>query len=71
VDRRRPGRPAHVSPHLLPLLRGTPTPPRPNDLIPDSDDDLPETPFLGIISGVLISSLLWCLLGVVGWMVIR
>lgn len=67
VDRRRPGRRADISPHLLPLLRGAATvgvPPQP--LFEDADEHC-ATPLVGIVSGVLLSSILWCLVGAAGW----
>ena len=64
VERRRPGRIAVVSPHLIPLLRGT-TEPLP-DLKERGDSDL--APAIGIAVSVLISVLLWAmLLSIIWW----
>jgi hypothetical protein len=62
VDRRRPGRPATVSPHLLPLLRS----PAGFAVLPATPmvqaEDRPRTPLVGIFNAILISSILWCLI---------
>ena len=64
VERRRPGRIAVVSPHLIPLLRGA-TEPLP-DLKERGDSDL--APAIGIAVSVLISVLLWAmLLSIIWW----
>ncbi len=62
LDRRRPGRPAEVSPHLLPLLRGAANvrvPPAPLSI---DNESRPLTPLSGIFNAILISSILWCVI---------
>ena len=57
VERRRPGRIAHVSPALIPLLRDS-------NVLPDSGES-PENamaPVRGIVFGVLLSALFWATL---------
>ena len=67
-ERRRPGRPRHVSASLIPLLRFRPSPeqmeaerrgPATSD-DDEEDDDLQVA--RGIVFGVAISGLLWLLL---------
>ncbi len=62
IDRRRPGRPAEVSPHLLPLLRGAASVPVPPAPLVIDQEDRPRTPLAGIFNAILISSVLWCLI---------
>ena len=63
VERRRPGRMAVVSPHLIPLLRGTTEPL--SDLKERGDNDL--APAIGIIVSVLISVVVWAILFSMIW----
>ncbi len=75
ADRRRPGRPGEVAPHLVPLLRFTPSaaqidaaqafpsPPETAaaDAITDDADGLAAA--RGIALAVLISAVFWAMLG--------
>lgn len=60
-DRRRPGRVGTMSPELLPLLRAT--------TVPDHGDGL--APARGIMVGVLLSLVLWAMIGGGAWLVLR
>jgi hypothetical protein len=59
VERRRPGRTENVNPALLPLLRGSEAP----ALDPDGYSENPLAPATGIMVGLLISGLIWTLIG--------
>jgi hypothetical protein len=69
VDRRRPGRPEHVSENLLPLLRFKPSPeqveaarqPTVASQDPEDGDDLRAA--RGIAFGLGATALLWVVLG--------
>ena len=82
ADRRRPGRPDHVSPELTELLRGTvaagSVAPEDTDVLAREDDDTDvfaeeETgmhPLSGgrsIVMGLLFAVPLWALIGSVVW----
>ncbi len=56
ADRRRPGRPEAVNPHLIMLLRD-PTAPEDPDLIQRSQDDLGAA--RGIAVGLVLSAPFW------------
>jgi hypothetical protein len=57
ADRRRPGRIEHISPALIPLVRGIAAPPEP--LIEQAEPDLAAA--TGILVAVLISLPIWTL----------
>lgn len=69
TDRRRPGRPEHVSPHLIPLLRNASTVEIPPEPIPAADagnrDDLGSAK--GILVGLGLAIPLWGLIGLCVW----
>ena len=68
LDRRRPGRSEHVSPHLIPLLRNAAALEISLDDAPVDDrvqDDF--GPLKGIIAGLGLAIPLWCLIGLVVW----
>ncbi|MBN9559944.1 MAG: hypothetical protein J0H14_04335 [Alphaproteobacteria bacterium] len=72
IDRRRPGRPEHVSPHLIPLLRNAAEAEIPPDDAPVADrtqDDL--GPAKGILAGLGLAIPLWGLIGLAVWWVLR
>ena len=77
VDRRRPGRPEDVSEQLIPLLRGetdmslSEPPLVPDDLFAIDPEDAVGPPMQGIASAVLLSSVLWGMAGVAGWVLLR
>jgi len=67
-DRRRPGRPENVSPHLIPLLRNAASVEIAPDDAPASDraqDDL--GPVRGIIAGLVLAVPLWSLIALAVW----
>ena len=71
-DRRRPGRPDHVNPNLIPLLRGKAVP----ALLASDGLDPPygpehATPLLGIAVSVILSIPLWGVLGLLAWAILR
>jgi len=53
VERRRPGRRSHVSPHLIPLLRGQPVEPL------DQDEGGELAPAFGVAMCVVLSVPIW------------
>jgi len=59
VERRRPGRKNIVNPALLPLLRGSAAP----ALDLDDQSESPLRPAKGVLVGLLISGLIWTLVG--------
>ena len=59
VERRRPGRVENVSPALIPLLRGETHPPSDDEVL--RKDDL--APAAGIAVSVVLSGLVWFLIG--------
>jgi hypothetical protein len=61
VDRRRPGRPQDISPHLVALLR-----PDDRDTPPVFQDDA-QRAVVGLGAAVLLSLPLWIMLGVIVW----
>jgi hypothetical protein len=61
VERRRPGRKTIVNPALLPLLRGSAAPALDQDL--DDQSENPLRPAKGVLVGLLISGLIWTLVG--------
>jgi len=75
-DRRRPGRPENVSPHLIPLLRNAAS----AEIAPDdapvvdraqderAQDDL--GPVRGIIAGLVLAVPLWSLIALAVWWVV-
>jgi hypothetical protein len=68
AERRRPGRPAHISPELIPLLRGE-APLVPNDPIRfDEPDELGAA--RGIALGVGISAVLWAAIAYGGYLLL-
>ena len=58
-ERRRPGRIANASPHLIPLLRGASEEP-PDDEEGNSDSDL--APAIGIAVTTFVAVLIWTIL---------
>ncbi len=69
-DRRRPGRPDHANPHLIPLLRTTETEAA---AAPGTADELPENtlaPVQGLIFGLALSVPLWAAIGGIVWAVL-
>ena len=71
-DRRRPGRSDHVTPTLIPLLRTAPG----VGLSPEDNADLAHdyeelAPAAAIAAIVLLSTLLWGVIGFVGWTIIH
>ncbi len=58
-DRRRPGRPRHINPELVPLLRGEPEPPVEKTVSPTYGDPDQLRGMRGVAVGVAISSALW------------
>jgi hypothetical protein len=68
TDRRRPGRPENISPHLIPLLRNAASVELPPDDAPAADrtrDDL--GPAKGIIAGLGLAIPLWGLIALGVW----
>ncbi len=67
-DRRRPGRPDHASPHLIPLLR---TAEIEADAASGALDELPFedalAPAKGIVVGLLLSVPVWAVIGGIVW----
>ncbi len=70
AERRRPGRPASVNPHLLPLLRGAETVDVPPPVLILAED-VSKPPLVGIAYAMLLSSVLWCVVIVAGWVFTR
>ncbi len=70
ADRRRPGRLDHVSPNLIPLLRGEVTPGLAlNKTGPVYDRErLPRVDRIAIIA--VLSALLWAIIGCVAWAIL-
>ena len=70
-DRRRPGRPDHASPHLIPLLR---TAEIEAAAAPGATDELPFedalAPAKGIALGLGLSVPLWAVIGGIAWAVL-
>jgi hypothetical protein len=71
ADRRRPGRLDHVSPNLIPLLRGEVTPGQP--LIYETDrlygrGDL--KPGFGTVVGLFLNLPLWAVIGFAAWAIL-
>ena len=64
IERRRPGRPKHASPELVPLLRGKYCSVPPVEPLP-AEDDLAAAK--GIALGLLLSLSLWAALGLWVW----
>ena len=71
-DRRRLGRPDHVSPTLIPLLRTALTP----DLLLEDNTDLAQdqkklapAAAVGVIA--LLSTFLWGTIGFIGWAIVH
>lgn len=67
TDRRRPGRPEHVSPALIPLLRGDAAPVADEPLQFGDPDQLGGA--RGLAVGVVVSAALWAGLVLVSRMV--
>jgi len=70
-DRRRAGRPDHVNPTLVPLLRGD----LPSSLPPSDETDLAQdrgklAPAAAIAVISLLSTLLWAAIGFIWWAVV-
>ena len=67
VDRRRPGRLAHVSPHLIPLLRAEERARLPplEEVLRDTDRQLDTGP--GVVLGIGLGALLWVAIIAAGW----
>ncbi|TRW16848.1 hypothetical protein [Glacieibacterium frigidum] len=67
VDRRRPGRLAEVSPHLIPLLRAEERAKLPplEDVLRDADRQIDTGP--GVVLGVGLGALLWAAIIAGGW----
>ena len=67
-DRRRPDRPDHASPHLIPLLRTAETGAA---AAPGTSDELPFedalAPAKGIAIGLVLSVPLWAAIGGIVW----
>ena len=71
-DRRRPGRPDHVYPTLIPLLRTAATPGLPLEDSADLGQDqkkLAPAAAIGVIA--LLSTFLWGTIGFIGWAIVR
>ena len=71
-ERRRPGRPDHVSPTLIPLLRTAPTPALPledNTDLPQDEKKLAPAAAIGVIA--LLSTFLWGTIGFIGWAIVH
>ena len=73
-DRRRPGRPEQVSPHLIPLLRN----PAPADLRPPQSGEASARPvkenlaaMKGIVAAVALSAPLWVGIAALAWVLLR
>lgn len=68
-DRRRPGRPNHISPHLIPLLRGEAAPsPPPSCEIDLSHDQTNLKPAFRIpVFGITVGMILWAFIGFASW----
>lgn len=70
-DRRRPGRPDHASPHLIPLLRVSEVEAA---AAFDAADELPFedalAPAQGIALGLAVSVPLWAIIGGIVWAVL-
>ena len=71
-DRRRPGRAAKVHPSLIPLLRGEAVPYRPLR----DELDLPyglehTTPSFAVVTNLIVTILLLCILSLVAWAILR
>ena len=62
-DRRRPGRPATVNPHLIPLLRA-PAKAKKDARLPDLP---PPVPGIGVADVVLLLLPLWGVCGAIFW----
>ena len=69
ADRRRPGRPENVSPHLIPILRD-----------PSGRNDAPQrqaetghdlVPLMGIMAGVALSVPVWAVIVGITWAIER
>ena len=80
-DRRRPGRPENVSPHLIPLLRNAASAEIAPDDAPVADraqddraqDDRAQDdlgPVRGIIAGLVLAVPLWSLIALAVWWVV-
>jgi len=70
-DRRRPERLDHVNPTLIPLLRGTLAPGLPlNDGADLAHNRGELAPAAGIAVSVVLSALLWAVIGFAGWAVL-
>lgn len=67
VDRRRPGRLAEVSPHLIPLLRAEERAKLPplDEVLRDADRSLDTGP--GVVLGIGLGALLWAAMIAGGW----
>lgn len=68
TDRRRPGRPEHVSPHLIPLLRnatGLEIPPDDVPIVDHTRDD--RGPAKGLMAGLGLALPLWVLIALGIW----
>lgn len=71
-DRRRPGRPDHVSPTLVPLLRGD----LPTDLPLGGETELADdrgdlAPAVGVVVALGASVPLWAAIGLAAWAALR
>lgn len=62
IERRRPGRVRYTNRALIALLRGTG---------PDASETDGGSPARGIIIGLGVSALLWSVIGVIVWIVLR
>lgn len=80
-DRRRPGRPAHVSPELIPLLRNAATTEIPDDAVHASGAaDVDQESFerdadnlgaaRGLAMGLVLGVSLWGIIGLAVWWLI-
>lgn len=71
-DRRRPERLDHVTPTLIPLLRGALTPGLPlgdrTDLLHDRGELAPAS---GIAVILVLSAFLWAVIGFAGWAIVH
>ena len=72
VHGRCPGRPDHVNPALIPLLRGEATSGlSPSDEIDFDHDRGVLAPASGIAVGLVLGALLWAVIGFAGWAILH
>ena len=72
VHGRRPGRPDHVNPVLIPFLRGEATPGLSSCDETDFECDREVlAPAFGIAVGLVLSAPLWAVIGFAGWAILH